>query len=164
MNLDVMNQTNQKIIASFIVVMIVVVVFFAGSALRSTPRVTASKPHAISAPVAASPDVKVAASSNTTVFKDGSYSQSADYDTPGGTESIGVSISIKDGVVTDSTVQNKANNRDSEEYQAAFVQSYKTYVVGKKISDLNLSRISGSSLTSDGFNAAIDMIKTQAHA
>ena len=37
-------------------------------------------------------------------------------------------------------------------------------VVGKALDDLNVSRVAGSSLTSGGFNAAVDDIKEQAAA
>jgi hypothetical protein len=49
-------------------------------------------------------------------------------------------------------------------YQGLFIANYKQYVIGKSIDSLNLSEVSGSSLTSSGFNAAVAEIKAQASA
>ncbi|MDB5181925.1 MAG: hypothetical protein JWP13_688 [Candidatus Saccharibacteria bacterium] len=98
-----------------------------------------------------------------TVYTDGTYRATSRYSTPGGSESIEVTISLKDNVVTTSSVQQTPNDREAAEYQAEFKQNYKPLVEGKKISDINLSRVSGSSLTSRGFNDAVENIKSQAH-
>lgn len=74
----------------------------------------------------------------TTQYKDGSYTQSADYITPGGKESITVTVVIKDNTITDSSVENVANNRDSREYQALFANNYKSKVVGKSVNEVSL--------------------------
>lgn len=106
-----------------------------------------------------------ATTSNTTTatqYKDGSYTQSADYITPGGKESITVTVVIKGNTITDSSVENVANNRDSREYQALFANNYKSKVVGKSVNEVSLSRVAGSSLTSSGFNNALEQIKNEA--
>ncbi|MHD0330680.1 hypothetical protein ACY18M_17150, partial [Proteus mirabilis] len=53
---------------------------------------------------------------------------------------------------------------ESREYQAKFASGFKTLVVGKKIDEVSLSRVAGSSLTSGGFNAALADIESQAKA
>jgi uncharacterized protein with FMN-binding domain len=100
------------------------------------------------------------ASSDT--FKDGAYQATGSYSSPGGKQSITVSVTLKDGTVTDTTATGKANDAEAEEYQDQFIAHYKSQVVGKKIDTISLSRVSGSSLTSQGFNDALDQIKDQA--
>lgn len=102
------------------------------------------------------------ASSGATSFKDGTYSATGTYNSPGGPQSIGVKITLSGGVVTDSSVTEQPNDNDAQQYQDQFVSAYRSQVVGKKITDINLSRVAGSSLTSIGFNSAIADIEKQA--
>jgi len=95
-------------------------------------------------------------------YKDGTYEATGNYNTPGGNESIDVTIVIQNGKIVDSSVTNSAKSRESRAYQSDFVNGYKDLVKGKGISTLRLSRVAGSSLTPRGFNEAIDAIKTQA--
>lgn len=95
-------------------------------------------------------------------YKDGTYTASGSYRTPASIETIQVSLTISGGTVSKASVQQNPTNQDSAAYQEAFQQSYQPYVVGKKLSDIYLSRVSGSSLTSIGFNQALDQIKSQA--
>lgn len=103
-------------------------------------------------------------STSTTSFKDGSYDATGSYQTPGGRESIGVQVTLANGVITDASVTQQGKTSEAEEYQAAFAAGFKSQVVGKKIDELSLSRVAGSSLTPAGFNNAIDDIETQAKA
>lgn len=97
-------------------------------------------------------------------YKDGTYQAKSSYYTPGQPESITVSVVLKDGVITDTSASVTGYDRDSREYSNAFVKNYKSYVVGKSIASLQLRRVSGASLTSQGFNDAIATIQTQAKA
>jgi len=99
---------------------------------------------------------------NTSGFKDGTYTATGDYSTPEDIENIKVTVTLKDGIVTETSAIASMISRDSKEYATQFVENYKSQVVGKKISSIKLSRVSGSSLTSQGFNDAIDQIETQA--
>lgn len=101
--------------------------------------------------------------SASTAYQDGTYTASSRYSTPGGGESIKITLTLKDNVITDSSVQQTPKDEEAAEYQAQFKQNYQPLVVGKKITDINLSRVSGSSLTSRGFNDALENIKSQAH-
>lgn len=102
------------------------------------------------------------ATSSSTQFKDGTYSAEGDYATPGGTEAIDVTLTVKGGVVTDSSVSQQPADHDSRAYQMEFAKSYKSSVVGRSLSELKLDVVAGSSLTSGGFNEAVDSIRTQA--
>lgn len=97
-------------------------------------------------------------------YKDGTYTATGAYSSPGGTEKIGVTVTLKDGVVTSSSLDTSKATGDAAEYQDQFASGYKKLVVGKKIDSISLSRVSGSSLTSNGFNDALDTIKQQAKA
>lgn len=101
-------------------------------------------------------------SSSTGTFKDGTYTSNGQYESPGGDESIDVTITIKDGKIESSSVATQAASRESMEYQDDFESNYKKQVVGKDISTLKIGKVAGSSLTSQGFNDALDKIRNQA--
>jgi hypothetical protein len=69
---------------------------------------------------------------------------------------------ISNDIVVDSAVTGNANSQPSQLYQSKFIDNYKPYVIGKKIDQLYLTKISGSSLTPLGFNSATDNIENQA--
>jgi uncharacterized protein with FMN-binding domain len=95
-------------------------------------------------------------------YKDGTYTATGRYATPEATESITVTVTLKDGIITDTSATASESTRDSKEFAGAFVANYKSQVVGKNIASLKLSRVSGSSLTPQGFNSAIAQIQTKA--
>jgi len=98
-------------------------------------------------------------------YKDGTYSAVGHYVSPAGPETINVTITLKDSVVTDANVVSNATNKKSIFMQSAFISGYKPLVVGKNIDEVNLSgNISGSSLTLKGFNEAITQVKAEASA
>lgn len=97
-------------------------------------------------------------------YKDGTYTAEGKYMTPGGQEAIDVKITLASGVVNNAEVTQKPISKEAHQYQAAFVSGFKAQVVGKKIDDVSLSRVAGSSLTPGGFNTALDTIKSQAQA
>lgn len=105
-------------------------------------------------------------SSTTTTnnLKDGTYTASASYDTPGGVQDITVKLTIANGAVSDSSISQNATGREDEAYQSAFEAEYKSSVVGKKVSDISLSRVAGASLTTEGFNTALADIAKKAQA
>ena len=98
------------------------------------------------------------------VYKDGTYSATGSYMSPGGEDQIGVSVTLANDIITAVDATNMAGDRMSSRFQDRFISGYKAYVVGKKISDVHLSRVSGSSLTPAGFNDALTQIKSQAKA
>jgi hypothetical protein len=102
--------------------------------------------------------------SSSASYADGDYSADGSYQSPGGTETITVDLTLADGVVTAVTVTGDPATPDSEHYQGQFESGIASEVVGKSLDDISVSKVSGSSLTSGGFNAAIDDIKSQAAA
>lgn len=99
---------------------------------------------------------------NASGYTDGTYTATGNYLSPGGAESIGVTLTLKDGVVTSAAVQTMGRERESREMQKAFAGGFKTYVIGKSIATLSVDKVSGSSLTPKGFNDAVVKIRAQA--
>jgi hypothetical protein len=158
---------NKAIIGLVVIVLLVVaatavVVMSGNNAAKQTTDATASSSPEVSASV--SPTASTEAAATNSSFKNGTYSATGSYQTPGGQESIGVKVTIADGVITDANVTQEGKTGEAQEYQSKFVSGYKSQVVGKKISDVNLSRVAGSSLTPIGFNDAINDIEKQATA
>jgi uncharacterized protein with FMN-binding domain len=95
-------------------------------------------------------------------YTDGTYSAEGDYQAPGESETIGVEVTLEGDVVTAVTVTPQATSGNAARYHKEFADGISDIVVGEKIDDLNVDRVAGSSLTSTGFNAAIDEIKADA--
>jgi uncharacterized protein with FMN-binding domain len=97
-------------------------------------------------------------------YKDGTYSATGSYSSPGGLQTIDLTVTIEKGIITSTSLVTKATDGDAKEYQADFARAYKGFVVGRNVDKVSLSRVAGSSLTSNGFNKALDQIKTDAKA
>jgi uncharacterized protein with FMN-binding domain len=102
------------------------------------------------------------ASAGTGGYTDGEYTEKADYQSPNGTEEVTVTVTLADDVITDVTVVGDGDNPNSKLYQGKFADGIGDVVVGKKIDDIKVDKVAGSSLTSAGFNDAIDAIKADA--
>lgn len=97
-------------------------------------------------------------------YADGTYTAEGAYSTPESVETITVTVTLEDDVVTDVEVTGDPQKRESEQYQGQFIGGIADVVVGQDIDDLQVSRVAGSSLTSGGFNKAIEAIKSEAAA
>lgn len=95
-------------------------------------------------------------------YKDGTYTADGSYQAPSGTESITVELTLTDDKITDITVTPHATDPTAKQHQGEFVGGIADQVVGKDIDTLNVTKVSGSSLTSGGFKIAIEAIKEQA--
>jgi uncharacterized protein with FMN-binding domain len=100
----------------------------------------------------------------TSKYADGNYNLTTDYMSPGGKDSLGVAVTLANGVITDVSVQNMANDRTSKGYQDRFIGGIKSAVVGKSIDNLKLGVVSGASLATNAFNKALTEIRSQAQA
>lgn len=100
----------------------------------------------------------------TTMYKDGTYSVEGEYTSPGGAEKINVTLVLKDDVIVDATVKSLATLPASVNWQGQFVSGVKAEVVGKKLTEVTLTKVSGSSLTPKGWNDAVAKIMVQAKA
>lgn len=101
-------------------------------------------------------------SSDTSTYKDGTYTENGTYSSPGGQETISVSLTLKSNVVTAVTVKTVKADATAASYEKLFIGGISAEVVGKKINTLSVSRVAGSSLTSQGFNSAVTAIKADA--
>lgn len=97
-------------------------------------------------------------------YADGTYDAEGSYQSPGGTESVGVELTLEGDVVTAVTVTPQAEGGNAVKFQEQFASGIADEVVGKDIDTLNVTRVAGSSLTSGGFNDALDQIKADAAA
>ncbi|WP_314426206.1 FMN-binding protein [uncultured Microbacterium sp.] len=97
-------------------------------------------------------------------YADGTYTADGSYKTPETVEEISVTLTIADGLVTDVEVTGDPQARESEQYQGQFIDGISDEVVGKSLDEIDVSKVAGSSLTSGGFNKAVDAIKEQAAA
>lgn len=95
-------------------------------------------------------------------YKDGTYTADGSYQAPSGTESITVELTLADDKITDITVTPHATDPTAKGHQAEFVGGIAEQVFGKDIDTLNVTKVSGSSLTSAGFKIAITAIKGEA--
>ena len=97
-------------------------------------------------------------------YTDGTYTAEGSYATPETVETISVSITLEDDIVTAVEVVGNPQKSESEEYQGRFIGGIADVVVGQDIDELSVSRVAGSSLTSGGFNQALEVIKSEAAA
>lgn len=95
-------------------------------------------------------------------FKDGTYTVTGSYVSPEGGENLGVTLTLQDGLVTDASIEVMAHDKVSIGFQKMFSDGFKSQVIGKKITDVNVGKVSGSSLTPIGFNDAVNKIEVKA--
>lgn len=97
-------------------------------------------------------------------YADGTYTATGSYQTPETVEKIEVTITLADDIITAVEVSGDPQASESERYQSEFIGGIDDEVVGQNIDDISVDRVAGSSLTSGGFNDAIDAIKDEAAA
>jgi uncharacterized protein with FMN-binding domain len=97
-------------------------------------------------------------------FKDGTYSAASDYFVPPGNENIEVTVTLASQVITDISVKNSENDRQSADFQDEFTAGYKSKVVGQKLRGFKLSSVAGASDTTRAFNDALDQIASKAQS
>ena len=114
------------------------------------------------APTAETTDA--ATGSSTSVYENGTYTAEGSYATPESVEAITVTVTLDADVITDVQVTGDPQKQESEEYQSKFIGGISDVVVGQPIDEIAVTRVAGSSLTSSGFNDAIETIKSEAAA
>lgn len=102
--------------------------------------------------------------STVSVYKDGTYSAIGSYMSPGGPDQIKITVTLSGDVITSVSGVNMAGDARSVKYEDRFLSGFESLVVGKKISEVFLTKVSGASLTPKGFNDAINQIKASAKA
>lgn len=112
------------------------------------------------------PDDSATTTDSSGAFTAGDYEATGTYTTPDGqTQSIEVEVELTaDGTITDLDADGQAKGGNSEQFQGKFESGIDALVEGRKITELDIDKVSGSSLTSGGFNDAIEQIIGQAQA
>ena len=95
-------------------------------------------------------------------YADGTYTASGSYQTPETVETISLTLPLGTNVITEVNVIGDPQARETQQYQGQFIGGISDVVVGKNIDEISVSRVAGSSLTSKGFNSAVDKIKSEA--
>ncbi|MDU0346690.1 hypothetical protein RWH44_13385 [Microbacterium sp. KSW2-29] len=137
-----------------------------GTTDAAAPAESAAAPAASSTP-SASAEASAATgsgSSSTGTYTDGTYEATGQYATPESVETIDVTLTIAGDTVTAVEVTGDPQAAESKRYQSEFIGGIQDEVVGKKLDEISVSKVAGSSLTSGGFNKAVDAIKTEAKA
>ncbi|MCD4852830.1 hypothetical protein LN996_18600 [Arthrobacter sp. AK01] len=97
-----------------------------------------------------------------TAYKDGTYSADGTYTSPNGQETVGVELTLAGDTVSAVNITVHPSNPNTKKFQGEFASGISAQIVGKSIDELNVSKVAGSSLTSGGFNDAVEQIKSQA--
>jgi uncharacterized protein with FMN-binding domain len=108
----------------------------------------------------AAPSPSTSQSTSARQYADGEYEAVGSYGN--GPSSIGVSVTLANGIVTAVRVIPNATDETSLDYQKRFAEAVPAVVVGRRIDKLNVGKIAGSSSTPDGFNNAVTKIKVAA--
>jgi uncharacterized protein with FMN-binding domain len=95
-------------------------------------------------------------------YADGEYTAEGSYVSPGGPESVTVTLTLEDNTVTALEVEGSGGTPNAKKFQGEFIGSIDEMVVGKNIDDIDVSKVAGSSLTSGGFNEALKQIRDDA--
>ncbi|WP_332759963.1 FMN-binding protein [Pseudarthrobacter sp.] len=134
----------------------------AGCAPSATPAVPAATSDSTSGATTAPSGTASSPASSASLYQDGTYSADGTYVSPNGTETVGVELTLAAGTVTAVNITQHPSNPNTRKFQGEFAGGIAAQVVGKSIDDLNVSKVAGSSLTSGGFNQALDKIKAEA--
>lgn len=96
-------------------------------------------------------------------YKDGTYSSTSSYNSPGGVQKMGVTLVLKGNVIQSVSINKLATVQTCMMYQQVFDQGISSLVVGKSLANLgSIGAVNGASLTPIGFNSSVADIKTQA--
>lgn len=127
----------------------------AGSAAGCAPGQASGSPDASPAPPAAAGGGS---------YKDGTYSADGNYVSPNGNETVGVTLTLANGTVSDVQITQHPSNPNTRKFQGEFAGGIKSQIAGKSLDEIKVSKVAGSSLTSGGFNQAVEKIKSEAQA
>ena len=153
---DYTADTARKISAALLVILtIALIAWVSDGKSANSATVAQAGQGVVSAPATVVP-------SSHTGYRDGSYTASSSYITPGGQQGITVNVTLKNGTVAGASVGQQADNQESRQYQRMFEQRYQSYILGQPVGNLNLFAVSGASLTTGGFDDALAQIRNQA--
>lgn len=102
------------------------------------------------------------AAASISLYRNGRYTATGHYLTPGGNESIAVSIDVQADAVAASAIQVEATSPTARQFQQQFRTTIASHITARPLSTLSVSRVSGASLTSLGFNDALAKVRQEA--
>lgn len=97
-------------------------------------------------------------------YVDGTYSATGTYTSPAGKEELPVTLTLENDVIVAASVTTPATHPLSQKFQTIFAENFQQLVVGKRLDEVNLTKVSGSSLAPIGFTHAVTQIKAEAHS
>ena len=103
-----------------------------------------------------------AAANASTRYTDGTYTADGTYSSPGGEEEIAVTLSVKSNLITAVTVTTVKADPTAAQYEQMFAGGISAAAVGKPLATLSVGTVAGSSLTTQGFTAALNTIRSKA--
>ncbi|MDH6180008.1 uncharacterized protein with FMN-binding domain [Microbacteriaceae bacterium SG_E_30_P1] len=133
----------------------------AGCAAETPTETPSTETDTGTTPETSTPDTG-ADTGSTGTYADGTYSESGQYQSPNGTETIDVTLTVAGGNVTDVQIGTNPTNPNTEFYQGEFAGGIAEQIVGKSLDSISVSKVAGSSLTSGGFMKALEAIKADA--
>ena len=98
-------------------------------------------------------------------YADGTYTQSESYGVVDGVieeDSIDVTATLRDGVITEVSVTGHPLLTQSHDYMQGFVNEISGAVVGRSVEDAHVTALAGASKTSAAYNDAVDAIAVEA--
>ena len=123
---------------------------------------TTATPESSTAPTPSASASESESTASSGTYADGTYTAEGSYATPESVETIVVTVTLENDIITAVDVTGDPQKRESEEYQGRFIGGIADVDVGQDIDQISVSRVAVSSLTSGGFNQAIDTIKSEA--
>ncbi len=134
-----------------------------GALAGCSPTTTAAEtPTDTSTPDTTDDTTQTETDATTATYTDGTYEATGEYQSPNGTESLDVTITLENDVITAVEVVGAGGSPNTERFQGEFAGGIAAIVVGKDIDEISVSKVAGSSLASGGFNAAVEQIKADA--
>lgn len=132
----------------------------------SSPKTIAGPPppvhHVAAPPKPAPPKPPVKHAPPPVTYRDGSYSSLGSYLSPGGHETLKVTLTLSNQVITALDMTSVMVDPTAAGYEADFEAGVNAIVVGRGIATIHVGAVGGSSLTGLGFNSALANIKAQA--
>jgi len=157
-------QSSPKMGATAIILGLVIALLVAGSAYVFVKLPKKDEIIVPETPIVGNRETTGATPTSVLMYKDGSYTVLGKYNSPGGAQEIQITLTLKEGLIVDTTALPLATQPGPLNFQQKFSAGFKTLVVGKSIDQVTLDKVSGSSLTPKGFNDAVLKIQAQAKA
>ncbi len=156
-------ENNKKFFGAIgVVVIVFIIIYFLPKKDTSIQPGVDSNPTPTSTPID-NPIIPPVDKPKQNIYKDGTYNARGKYQSPAGSESINVSVTLKNDVISSATVTTiPPFSFPTSKYQGDFISGFQPLVIGKKIDEANLDFVSGSSLTPKGWNDALAQIKAEA--